>query len=193
MEEWERRPFHKKTNKKTIQTKNFKSQKSRSEDLKTIMHRGSQPATYNKQQSCSAVQCSPSIVRTFSANPVLSRKNANPAFLFRLFLFIFSLACFPSLFLSLPTSRTSVCDLLLCSICTCTLCFCFGGGRVKLGTGGDAWTDGSMAQQWQGEEVGKITESSVLCFLPFTYFFYFSSQVYILFMGGFFFFFLRSF
>ena len=159
-----------------------------------MMHWGSQPATYNKQQSCSAVQCSPSIVRTCSANPVLSRENANPAPLFRfLFLFfIFLLLAFLHFSFSLLTSRTSVCDLLLRSICTCTLCFCFGGGRVKLGTGGMHGPMGAWHNSSRGKREGKSRRAVFSVFFHLHIFFDFSSQVYIC-LWEVFSFFLRSF
>jgi len=191
-----RRPFRKnKANQKNNSNqkkKLFKSQNRDPKDLKkTIMHRGreSQSAIYNKQQSCSAVQCSPSyrayVLRESSG---LSRKGCEPRIPCSEIFLIFPLLSFPlffflPFFLSFfPPNFPDFCFVICYSalFCTCTLCFCFGGGRVKLGTGEegwDAWADGSMAQQLAGglerrRREGKSRRASVLCFfLPFTYFF----------------------
>ncbi|PUU72460.1 hypothetical protein B9Z19DRAFT_675229 [Tuber borchii] len=191
MGEWERRPFHKEKNKqkKQFKPKNFKSQKSRSKDLKNYY--ASRKSTGHIQLAaivqCSAVQSEyrAYVLRESSA----VQKECKPRIPVQIFIFIyyFSLACFPPLFLSLTTSRTSVCDLLLRSILHLHFVFLLRWQSGEVGNRGDAWADGSMAQQEQG---GRGREN--LCFLPFTYFFYFSSQVYIC-LWEVFSFFLRSF
>lgn len=198
MGEWERRPFHKEKNKqkKQFKPRNFKSQKSRSKDLKNYY--ALRKPTGDIQQAaivqCSAVQSEYRAYVLCESSAI--QKECKPRIPVQIFIFIFyfSLACFPSLFLSLLTSRTSVCDLLLCSICTCTLCFCFGGGRVKLGTGGMHGPMGAWHNSSRGKREGKSRRAVFSVFFHSHIFFYFSSQVYICLWEDFsFFFFLRSF
>lgn len=148
----------KKTNKKKqFKPRNFKSQKSRSKDLKNYY--ALRKPTGDIQQAaivqCSAVQSEYRAYVLCESSAI--QKECKPRIPVQIFIFIFyfSLACFPSLFLSLLTSRTPVCDLLLCSICTCTLCFCFGGGRVKLGTGGMHGPMGAWHNSSRGKREGK--------------------------------------
>jgi len=197
-----RRPFRKnkanqkkqfKPKKKTLQISKSRSKRLKKKLLCIEEGKASRPYTTssNRAVQCSAVRV---IVRTFSANPVAyPERVANPAFLVQKLFLIFPLLSFPlffflSFFLSFfpPNFPDFFCFVICYSalFCTCTLCFCFGGGRVKLGTGeegwGDAWADGSMAQQLAGglerrRREGKSRRASVLCFfLPFTYLFFLS-------------------
>ena len=201
-----------KKNNSNQKKKLFKSQNRDPKDLKkTIMHRGreSQSAIYNKQQSCSAVQCSPSyrayVLRESSG---LSRKGCEPripcseTFSYFSFAFLppFFFPLFLSFFLSSQLSGLLLfCDLLLRSILHLHFVFLLRWRSGEVGNRGGGvggcmgrWEHGTTVSRGvrEEEEGRKITESKCSLFFSSIYIFIFSfpisqSQIlHICFIGG---------